>query len=73
MQMRVRSFEPLTRKIVQVLMIFFAQSVQGDQLVRASLRIFANMAILVTYASATRLLLLHHYQLEISRSMTKPA
>jgi hypothetical protein len=54
--MRVRSFEPLARKIVQVLMVFFRESVEGDGLVGVGLGVFANMAIFVTYALAARLL-----------------
>jgi hypothetical protein len=54
--MCVRSFEPLARKIVQVLMVLSREPVEGDGLVGAGLGVFANMAILVKYALATRLL-----------------
>jgi hypothetical protein len=54
--MCVRSFEPLARKIVQVLIVLSREPVEGDRLVKAGLGVFANMAILVKYALATRLL-----------------
>jgi hypothetical protein len=54
--MCVRSFEPLARKIVKVLIVLSREPVEGDRLVKAGLGVFANMAILVKYALATRLL-----------------
>jgi hypothetical protein len=55
-QMRISSFEPVVREIVQVLVVFFGESVEGDRCVGDSLGVLANMVVLVMYTLATRFL-----------------